>query len=268
MRKNKKNEKKKKGIIIAIFVVAIFMAIGYAALQAELTINAVGKIYSDWDVHFTDSSCEFNAAATTYNVSAGAEALECFAGPTFATGSDHLSLYDEGITEHGDDNPGGIYLDIYTEFAAPDHETTFDIEITNFSSMWDAVLISIEQLNTRADDDLDDWIIYEFSDDLVAYEGDINKYDEFTVPKLVGATTVLDAATPSAILAEDNLVQFTIKAKWNPGVDYKSSVPDSAIKKSTELANKGDTDVETYTQKDTFKILWEAWAPGTNPWTP
>ena len=42
--------KKKNRVIIALVVIVAFMAVGYAILQQQLTINGTANIYAKWKV--------------------------------------------------------------------------------------------------------------------------------------------------------------------------------------------------------------------------
>lgn len=46
-------QKNKKRVIIALAVIVCFMAVGYALLSQELTINGNSKITADWNVQIT-----------------------------------------------------------------------------------------------------------------------------------------------------------------------------------------------------------------------
>lgn len=46
-------QKKKKRVIVALAVIVAFMAVGYALLSQELTINGNSKITANWDVKIT-----------------------------------------------------------------------------------------------------------------------------------------------------------------------------------------------------------------------
>ena len=47
-------QKKKNRVIIALVAIIGFMAVGYALLSQELTINGTANIDSTWDVKITD----------------------------------------------------------------------------------------------------------------------------------------------------------------------------------------------------------------------
>ena len=46
--------KKKNRVIIVLAVIVAFMAVGYAILQQELTINGTGNIDTKWNVEITN----------------------------------------------------------------------------------------------------------------------------------------------------------------------------------------------------------------------
>lgn len=46
-------QKKKRRVIVTLAVIVAFMAVGYALLSQDLTINGKGKITANWDVQIT-----------------------------------------------------------------------------------------------------------------------------------------------------------------------------------------------------------------------
>ncbi len=48
----KDNKEKKSIVIIGLLVAMIVMAVGYAALAQQLTINGTAQVSSSWDIHF------------------------------------------------------------------------------------------------------------------------------------------------------------------------------------------------------------------------
>ena len=207
--KNKKN-KKKKGLIIAIFIAAILMAVGYAAFQTELTINAIGKIYSDWDVRFTELyPCEYLGANGGHNVVADGTTPDIPLGtnpnyekPFCSTTIEHLSEYDLGEIDWDGryDVLGGFVLSgyeisIYTEFFFADDEFVFEVDITNFSETWVAGLVNILSRGTTdtvfANNPLD-FIHYEFYN---TFDGVDDWDDEITACSSSAICEALDLAT-------------------------------------------------------------------------
>ena len=56
--------KKKNGVIIALAVIVAFMAVGYAILQQQLTINGTANIDARWDVKITGIEGSFLEGAS------------------------------------------------------------------------------------------------------------------------------------------------------------------------------------------------------------
>lgn len=69
-------QKKKNRVIIALAAIIGFMAVGYALLSQELTINGTANIDSTWDVKITDiTPGEFEGGASN-SLDEGEEATE------------------------------------------------------------------------------------------------------------------------------------------------------------------------------------------------
>jgi len=231
---NRHRDKERKNIILAVlFLVSIFMTLGYAAYQRDLIINAVGKIYSDWDVRFTDASC------VLYN--GNNDDFECHAYGTLETGADHLEKYDAGIEDKGD-GLGGVVLHLYTEFASPDDYTEFEIEITNYSEMWDAILTSINY-------DVD---VQRNAGDFILYDIDTLVVDDGTT--LLG-TILYTSDNPT----KDNSITFKITAYWNP--DLYNQKPDNTKEKKQEKSLYETLSEETYKEEQQILLVWTALAP-------
>ena len=47
---------KKNAIIVSLLIAVVAMAIGYAALSSQLTINGTAEVTSTWDVKMTNIS--------------------------------------------------------------------------------------------------------------------------------------------------------------------------------------------------------------------
>jgi len=124
--KKRRNNDLKNVVLAIIFLMVVFMTVGYAAYSRDLIINGFGKIHSDWDVHFTDIS-------EPYITGGALEVLE----PVIA--SDGLSLtMDIALTKPGD-------------------EISYLIDITNFSEMFDAVYMGA----TFSTNETTNFILYE-----------------------------------------------------------------------------------------------------------
>ena len=118
---------RKNIIVMLLFIAAIFMAIGYAAYTIELKINAVGKIYNDRDIIFTNIELKDKTDKAEYII------------PTPA------------ITMNG------LELTFYVELTYPDDYVIFDVTVENFSETWDELLVQVRDTI----DPLTDFILYD-----------------------------------------------------------------------------------------------------------
>ena len=215
-RMNRYKSKERKRIIIAIiFLLCVLMTAAYAAYQRDLIINGTGKIYNDWELRFTDLECTPDA---------NTEGL-C------SVDVEHLGKYELGIELENDGIAGGYALTIYTEFIYPEDEFIFDIEITNFSDKWEALLDGISYNIATHNDD---YIIYEIES------------------KMIPSTYFLGVNSSDT---------FTVTVKWNPlkatelpgslnGYSSNSNGNDPISKDKETITN------ETYTEEQVIFLTW------------
>ena len=74
--------KKKNRVIIVLAVIVAFMAVGYAILQQELTINGTGNIDTKWNVEITNIESSFLEGAKNATDEDGTEILPTFEATT------------------------------------------------------------------------------------------------------------------------------------------------------------------------------------------
>ena len=215
---------KKNIIILFIFLLTVLMTAAYAAYSRDLIINSVGKIYNDWDLRFTKIECTMESNETD-------EAF-CEVDDTF------LTKYELGIIDEGDDL-GGYELTFLVGFMYPTDNATFDIEITNYSDNFEALLDSVSY---KASEHQDDFILYDLSE-------------------FIPGTTYI----PQNTRMDDHIKTFTVTAYWNPALETKlpnksnfseTSNKENPIVKSDETAIN-----ETYTETQKIILVWSPRKP-------
>ena len=124
----KKKSKKKNGLVLALFIAAILMAVGYAAYSQDLYIDAVGGIINDWRLEWVpaDSYAEFRFVPdteTTYDDYVSGQGVE---NETVAA----------TITTETKDND--LIIGIQASFSFPDEPFVYLVTAANFSETWQA----------------------------------------------------------------------------------------------------------------------------------
>jgi len=112
-----KSNKRKNGFIIALFVAVFMMAVGYAAFSQDLFINATGGILADWRLEFTDVEAGIAPAGANY---------------------ENTAVIDTMIVDND------LIINVEASFDTPNVPISWEVEITNFSGTWDALLEEIQ----------------------------------------------------------------------------------------------------------------------------
>jgi len=115
-----RNNDIKNFIIALIFLMIVIMTAAYAMYSRQLVIDSFGRVNNDWDVRITDTRL--------VNETGFARQLS---SPIIS--------------------PGGLGMTIEIMLAHFEDEITYDIEITNFSGMWDAEYIGFTTNMTATD---------------------------------------------------------------------------------------------------------------------
>ncbi len=106
---------KKNAIIVSLLIAVVAMAIGYAALSSQLTINGTAEVTSTWDVKMT-------------NISEGSVSNSAGVTPTAEVNSKQIS--------------GNTTATFDVSFQTPGDTVEFDITVTNSGSL-DAKLSNV-----------------------------------------------------------------------------------------------------------------------------
>ena len=69
-----KKSRKRNAIVLALIVLLIATAIGYAAFASQLEITGSATAYGDWDVHFENASITKNDANNSVQITDGGNA--------------------------------------------------------------------------------------------------------------------------------------------------------------------------------------------------
>jgi len=204
----RKGKAKKNGLVIALMVVAFLMAIGYAAFSSDLLINPTGKILFDFDVQFTDWEIDEVASTLKDNGDGGAIVEEA------------------DVVLDGD----GLTITVNAALTYFDDRVVFNIDITNFSELFDAELVEID----IDYDELDPFIRW-------AVTGIVNEGPMGTAGNTMIARDATSGVTPNRVIA-------ILTATWDPIKAAANEVPVGA---TSNLAT-------TYTETTTITLTFNA----------